>query len=177
IRDLLWAQDFARLNREEMMDRVMKELSYIFYGEDGHQDEMEIERINCHHNFTQQEEHFGNKVWITRKGAIQMRKNQKGIIPGSMGTRSYIVSGLENALSFNSAPHGAGRRFSRSEAKRRFTLEDLAKAMGDISYRHSKSLIDEIPMAYKDIDEVMENSKELVHVDHTLKQIVNIKGD
>ena len=177
IRDLLWAQDFARLNREEMMDRVMNELSYIFYDEDGHQDEMEIERINCHHNFTQQEEHFGNKVWITRKGAIQMRKNQKGIIPGSMGTRSYIVSGLENALSFNSAPHGAGRRFSRSEAKRRFTLEDLAKAMGDISYRHSKSLIDEIPMAYKDIDEVMENSKELVHVDHTLKQIVNIKGD
>jgi tRNA-splicing ligase RtcB len=177
IRDLLWAQDFARLNREEMMDRVMKELSYIFYGEDGHQDEMDIERINCHHNFTQQEEHFGNKVWITRKGAIQMRKNQKGIIPGSMGTRSYIVSGLENALSFNSAPHGAGRRFSRSEAKRRFTLEDLAKVMGNISYRHSKSLIDEIPMAYKDIDEVMENSKELVHVDHTLKQIVNIKGD
>ena len=177
IRDLLWAQDFARLNREEMMDRVMTELSYVFYGEDGHQAEMEIERINCHHNFTQQEEHFGNRVWITRKGAIQMRKNQKGIIPGSMGTRSYIVSGLENALSFNSAPHGAGRRFSRSEAKRRFTLDDLASAMGDISYRHSKSLIDEIPMAYKDIDEVMENSKELVHVDHTLKQIVNIKGD
>ena len=177
IRDLLWAQDFARLNREEMMDRVMTELSYVFYGEDGHQAEMEIERINCHHNFTQQEEHFGNRVWITRKGAIQMRKNQKGIIPGSMGTRSYIVSGLENALSFNSAPHGAGRRFSRSEAKRRFTLDDLAEAMGDISYRHSKSLIDEIPMAYKDIDEVMENSKELVRVDHTLKQIVNIKGD
>jgi len=177
IRDLLWAQDFARLNREEMMDRVMTELSYVFYGEDGHQAEMEIERINCHHNFTQQEEHFGNRVWITRKGAIQMRKDQKGIIPGSMGTRSYIVSGLENALSFNSAPHGAGRRFSRAEAKRRFTLDDLAEAMGDISYRHSKSLIDEIPMAYKDIDEVMENSKELVHIDHTLKQIVNIKGD
>jgi len=177
IRDLLWAQDFARLNREEMMDRVMTELSYVFYGEDGHQAEMEIERINCHHNFTQQEEHFGNRVWITRKGAIQMRKDQKGIIPGSMGTRSYIVSGLENALSFNSAPHGAGRRFSRAEAKRRFTLDDLAEAMGDISYRHSKSLIDEIPMAYKDIDEVMENSKELVRVDHTLKQIVNIKGD
>ena len=175
--DLLWAQDFARLNREEMMDRVMKELSYALYGEDGHQSEIEIERINCHHNFTQQEQHFGNKVWITRKGAIQMMRNQKGIIPGSMGTQSYIVSAWENPLSFNSAPHGAGRRFSRSEAKRRFTMNDLEAAMGNISFRHSKSLIDEIPMAYKDIDEVMENSKELVQVDHSLKQIINIKGD
>jgi len=129
ITDLLWAQDFARLNREEMMDRVMKELSYTFYGEDGHQSEIEIERINCHHNFTQQERHFGHKVWITRKGAIQMKKNQKGIIPGSMGTQNYIVSGLENPFSFNSAPHGAGRRFSRSEAKRRFTMNDLEEAM------------------------------------------------
>jgi tRNA-splicing ligase RtcB (3'-phosphate/5'-hydroxy nucleic acid ligase) len=177
IRDLLWAQDFARLNREEMMDRVMKELSYTFYGEDGHQSQIEIERINCHHNFTQQETHFDRNVWITRKGAIQMMRGQKGIIPGSMGTRSYIVSGLENPLSYNSAPHGAGRRFSRAEAKRRFTMEDLASAMGNVSYRHSKTLLDEIPMAYKDIDEVMENSKELVHVDHTLKQVVNIKGD
>jgi tRNA-splicing ligase RtcB len=160
-----------------MMDRVMTELSYTLYGEDGHQSEIEIERINCHHNFTQQEQHFGKKVWITRKGAIQMKKAQKGIIPGSMGTQSYIVSGLENPLSFNSAPHGAGRRFSRSEAKRRFTMNDLEAAMGDISFRHSKSLIDEIPMAYKDIDEVIENSKELVKVDHTLRQIVNIKGD
>ena len=175
--DLLWAQDFARLNREEMMDRVLKELSYSFFGEDGHQPEIEIERINCHHNFSQQEQHFGNTVWVTRKGAIQMKKNQKGIIPGSMGTRSYIVSGLENPFAFNSAPHGAGRRFSRGEAKRRFTMEDLERAMGDISFRHSKSLIDEIPQAYKDIDEVMENSKELVHVDHVLRQVVNIKGD
>ena len=175
--DLLWAQDFARLNREEMMDRVMKELSYTFYGEDGHQSEIEIERINCHHNFTQQEQHFGSEVWITRKGAIQMKRGQRGIIPGSMGTQSYIVSGLGDPLSFNSAPHGAGRRFSRSEAKRRFTMDDLEAAMGDISFRHSKSLIDEIPMAYKDIDEVMENSKELVRIDHTLKQVVNVKGD
>ena len=175
--DLLWAPDFARLNREEMMDRVMKELSFAFYDEDGHQSEIEIERINCHHNFTQQERHFGNTVWITRKGAIQMKRGQRGIIPGSMGTQSYIVSGLENPLSFNSAPHGAGRRFSRSEAKRRFTMNDLEAAMGDISFRHSKSLIDEIPMAYKDIDEVMENSKELVRIDHTLKQVINVKGD
>jgi len=175
--DLLWAQDFARLNREEMMDRVLKELSYVFYDEGGHEPEMEIERINCHHNFTQQEQHFGNAVWITRKGAIQMRKDQKGIIPGSMGTRSYVVSGLQNPFSFNSAPHGAGRRFSRGEAKRRFTLADLKQSMGDISFRPSKSLIDEIPQAYKDIDEVMENSRELVHVDHVLRQVVNIKGD
>jgi tRNA-splicing ligase RtcB (3'-phosphate/5'-hydroxy nucleic acid ligase) len=175
--DLLWAQDFARLNRDEMMDRVMTELSYAFYGEDGHQSQIEKERINCHHNFTQQEEHFGNTVWITRKGAIQMKKDQKGIIPGSMGTRSYIVSGLQNPLSFNSAPHGAGRKFSRGEAKRRFTIDDLKKAMGDISFRQSKSLIDEIPQAYKDIDEVIENSRELVHVDHVLRQVVNVKGD
>ena len=111
--DLLWAQDFARLNRDEMMDRVMTELSYAFYTENGHQSQIEIERINCHHNFTQQEEHFGKTVWITRKGAIQMKKDQKGIIPGSMGTQSYIVSGLQNPLSFNSAPHGAGRRKKR----------------------------------------------------------------
>jgi tRNA-splicing ligase RtcB (3'-phosphate/5'-hydroxy nucleic acid ligase) len=175
--DLLWAQDFARLNRDEMTDRVMTELSYAFYGEDGHQSQIEKERINCHHNFTQQEEHFGNTVWITRKGAIQMKKDQKGIIPGSMGTKSYIVSGLQNPLSFNSAPHGAGRRFSRGEAKRRFTIDDLKKAMGDISFRQSKSLIDEIPQAYKDIDEVIENSRELVHVDHVLRQVVNVKGD
>ena len=106
-----------------------------------------------------------------------MRKDQRGIIPGSMGTRTYIVSGLQNPLSFNSAPHGAGRRFSRGEAKRRFTIDDLKKAMGDISFRQSKSLIDEIPQAYKDIDEVMENSRELVHVDHVLRQVVNVKGD
>lgn len=175
--DLLWAQDFARLNREEMMDRVMTELSYTFYNEDGHQSEIEVERINCHHNFTQQEHHFGETVWITRKGAIQMKQGQKGVIPGSMGTRTYIVSGLANPYSFNSAPHGAGRRFSRGEAKRRFTMSDLEQAMGDISYRHSKSLIDEIPLAYKDIDEVMENSRELVQVEHVLRQVVNVKGD
>ncbi len=177
IADLLWAQDFALLNREEMMDRVMKELSYTFYKEDGHQSEIELERINCHHNFTQPEMHFGNEVWITRKGAIQMKKDQKGIIPGSMGTRSYIVSGLENPYSYNSAPHGAGRRLSRTEAKRQYTLKDLEAAMGNISFRLSKSLIDEIPMAYKNIDEVMENSRELVQVEHVLQQIVNIKGD
>jgi tRNA-splicing ligase RtcB len=177
ITDLLWAQEFARFNRDEMMDRVMNQLSYTFYDEPGHQTEMELERINCHHNFTEQESHFGQNVWITRKGAIQMQQGQKGIIPGSMGTSSYVVSGLANPLSYNSAPHGAGRRLSRGEAKRRYTMKELEAAMGNISFRHSKSLVDEIPMAYKDIDEVMDNSKELVRVEHALKQIVNIKGD
>src|SRR5712692_3488126 len=175
--DLLWAQDFALLNREEMMDRVMTELSFLFYQEDGHQRDIELERINCHHNFTQRENHFDENVWVTRKGAIQMKQGQKGVIPGSMGTRSYIVSGLENKMSYHSAPHGAGRRFSRTEARRRFTMDDFEKAMAGIECRHSAKLIDELPMAYKNIDEVMENSKELVKVEHTLKQIVNVKGD
>lgn len=177
INDLLWAQDFALLNREEMMDRVMTELSYVFYTEDGHQKEIELDRINCHHNFTQRENHFNEDVWITRKGAIQMIAGQKGVIPGSMATSSYIVSGLENKMAYHSAPHGAGRRFSRGEARRRFTMEDFKKAMAGIECRHSAKLIDELPMAYKDIDEVMENSKELVKVDHRLRQVVSIKGD
>ncbi len=177
ITDLLWAQDFALLNREEMMDRVMVELSYLFFKEEGHQQELEIERINCHHNFTQRENHFDDDVWITRKGAIQMKLGQKGVIPGSMGTRSYIVSGLENKMAYHSAPHGAGRRFSRGEARRRFTMADFEKAMAGIECRHSAKLIDELPGAYKDIDEVMENSKELVKVEHTLRQVMNIKGD
>ncbi len=177
IKDMLWAQDFALLNREEMMDRVMIELSHAFHGEGGHEQAMEIERINCHHNFAQKEHHFGKNVWITRKGAIQTRTGQMGIIPGSMGTKSYIVSGLENRDSFHSAPHGAGRRFSRTEARKRFTMDDFREAMKGIEHRESKSLIDELPGAYKDIDEVMENSKELVKVEHTLKQVLNVKGD
>jgi tRNA-splicing ligase RtcB (3'-phosphate/5'-hydroxy nucleic acid ligase) len=177
ITDLLWAQDFALLNREEMMDRVMTELSYLFYKEDGHQSDIELERINCHHNFTQRENHFNENVWVTRKGAIQMKQGQKGVIPGSMGTRSYVVSGLENRMAYHSAPHGAGRRFSRGEARRRFTMEDFKKAMAGIECRHSAKLIDELPMAYKDIDEVMENSRDLVKIEHTLKQLVNVKGD
>lgn len=175
--DLLWAQEFARLNREEMMDRVLKELSYTFFNADGHQKEIEVGRINCHHNFTQLENHMGKNVWVTRKGAIQMMPGQLGVIPGSMGTRSYIVSGLGNPLSYMSAPHGAGRRFSRSEARRRFTMDDFEREMDGIECRHSLELIDEIPSAYKDIDEVMENSKSLVSILYELRQIVNIKGN
>jgi tRNA-splicing ligase RtcB len=177
IRDLLWAQDFALSNREEMMDRAMTELSYCMFNEGGHEQAMSRKRINCHHNFTQMENHFGKDMWITRKGAIQMKAGQLGVIPGSMGTRSYVVSGLGNPFSYNSAPHGAGRRMSRNKARELFTLQDLEKAMAGISSRLRPQLIDEIPGAYKDIDEVMENSKELVKVEHTLKQIINIKGD
>jgi len=177
MRDLHWAQDFALANREEMMDRAMTELSFTMYKETGHEQGMEKQRINCHHNFTQMEHHFGKDMWITRKGAIQMKQGQLGVIPGSMGTRSYIVSGLENPLSYHSAPHGAGRRMSRTKARKQFTMDDLKKAMEGVSARLRPELIDEIPGAYKDIDEVMENSKELVRIEHALKQIVNVKGD
>lgn len=177
IYDLMWAQEFALLNREEMMDRVMKELSYFFFKEDGHQREIEVSRINCHHNFTQCEHHFGEDVYITRKGAIEMKKGQLGIIPGSMGTRSYIVEGLGNPDSYNSAPHGAGRRFSRTEARRRFTMEDFERELVGVEVNHSKEFIDEIPSAYKDIDKVMEYASPLVVIKHTLKQVLNIKGN
>ena len=177
LRDLNWAQQFALHNRNEMMDRVLTEVSFAVHGEDGHQADLELQRINSHHNFTQKEHHFGHNVWVTRKGAIRARREDWAMIPGSMGTRSYIVVGKENPLSFNSAPHGAGRRYSRTKARRLFSLDDLSKAMEGIEYRHSKVLLDEIPGAYKDIDEVIENARELVEVKYVLKQFVNVKGD
>lgn len=175
-----WAQEFALLNREEMMDRVLTE---IFYSaatplmKDKDVFTFEIERINCHHNFTQIENHFGENVWITRKGAIQAKEGMKGMIPGSMGAKSYIVSGLENKMAFHSAPHGAGRKMSRNKAREAFKMEDFDKALEGIEHRRSEVLLDEIPGAYKDIDEVMENAKELVKIEHTLRQIINVKGD
>ena len=177
IRDLRWAQDFALLNREEMMDRVMTELSYAVYGEGGHENELELERIQCHHNFTQKERHYGKDVWISRKGAIQAKEGQMGLIPGSMGTASYVVRGLGSESAFETAPHGAGRRFSRSQAKKRFTMDDFDRDMQGIEVRRSKEFIDELPGAYKDIDTVMEQSKDLVEIVHTFRQIVNVKGD
>jgi tRNA-splicing ligase RtcB len=125
------------------------------------------------------ESHFGKNKWITQKGAIQMKQDQFGVIPGSMGTRSYLVSGLGNAYSYHSAPHGAGRGMSRTKARETFTMQDLELelAMQGVAARLRSSLIDEIPGAYKDIDTVMENSRELVKIEHTLKQIVNVKGD
>jgi tRNA-splicing ligase RtcB len=177
IRDVVWAQNFARLNRDEMMDRVMKELSRHVYGDSDHTAALEAQRINCHHNFTQLEEHFGRRVWVTRKGAIEARRGMWAMIPGSMGTRSYIVTGLENPMAFNSAPHGAGRRLSRTAARRQYTMRDLDSAMQGIEFRRSSMLVDEIPSAYKNIDEVMEHARDLVEVKHVLKQFVNVKGD
>src|SRR3990167_1218972 len=177
IRDMRWAQHFALLNRDEMMDRVLKDVSYAVFKENGYQAEFEGERIISHHNFTQIENHFGQNIWVTRKGAIKADLGYKMMIPGSMGTRSYIVSGLGNPMSFNSAPHGAGRKFSRGRARKEFTMEDFDKAMTGIAHRRTDILLDEIPGAYKDIDEVMENAKSLVKIEATLKQILNAKGD
>jgi tRNA-splicing ligase RtcB len=177
IRDLHWAQQFAFLNRSEMMDRALTELSMAVHGDDRHQADLELQRINCHHNFTQQEEHFGQTVWVTRKGAIEARRGMWAMIPGSMGARSYIVEGKSNAESFCSAPHGAGRRYSRTKARQLFTMRDLDAAMHGIEFRRSQVLLDEIPGAYKDIDQVMEYAKELVDVRYVLKQFVNVKGD
>lgn len=177
IRDMQWAQKFALLNRDEMMDRVLKDISFHIWKENGHQKEFEVERINSHHNFTQQENHLGKNVWVTRKGAIKADVGYKAMIPGSMGTRSYIVSGLGNSMSFNSAPHGAGRKFSRAKARAQFNMNDFDKAMEGIEHRRTDILLDEIPAAYKDIDQVMENAKDLVKTEAILKQILNVKGD
>ena len=174
LRDLHWAQRFALLNREEMMDRLIAEVRSHVRGTGA---TLELERINCHHNFTQVEHHFGENVWVTRKGAIEANPGQKAMIPGSMGTSSYIVRGLGNPLAFNSAPHGAGRRYSRTKARARFTLADLKESMKGIEFNARPEFIDEIPGAYKDIDEVMANARELVAIEHRLKQIVNVKGE
>jgi tRNA-splicing ligase RtcB len=172
IRDLHWAQHYALLNREEMMDRVIRQL-----GEFLREPVVESERVNCHHNFTQRESHAGRSVWVSRKGAIEARRGQLGLIPGSMGTRSYVVEGLGNELSLCSAPHGAGRQFSRNAARRRFSREQLRQAMAGIEYRDTDAFLDEHPQAYKDIDQVMADSADLVRIRHTLRQAVNVKGD
>jgi tRNA-splicing ligase RtcB len=160
-----------------MMDRVLTEVGRaVSAGGRGARD-LELQRINSHHNFTQQEDHFGARVWITRKGAIKATRDSWAMIPGSMGTRSYIVVGKENAMSFHSAPHGAGRRYSRTKARKLFTMTDLNRAMEGIEYRRSGALLDEIPGAYKDIDQVMDNARELVETKFVLKQFINVKGD
>lgn len=172
IRELRWAQHFALLNREEMMDRVVRQ-----YAEWVGEPVTELERINCHHNYTEQEKHFGKNVWLSRKGAINAEAGRPGLIPGSMGTASYVVVGKGNALSLNSSPHGAGRAFSRSAARKRFTGDELREAMKGIEYRDTDAFINEIPGAYKDIDQVMADAADLVEIRHTLRQIVNVKGD
>lgn len=172
IRELRWAQHFALLNREEMMDRVANQLGRFL-----DTPVEERERINCHHNFTESERHFGKQVWVSRKGAIMADAGRPGLIPGSMGTASYVVEGRGNAMALNSSPHGAGREYSRSAARKTFTHEQLREAMVGIEYRDTEAFIDEIPQAYKPIDRVMADAADLVTVRHTLRQIVNVKGD
>lgn len=168
-----WAQDFASANRKFMMLRTLNAVRKVL----GRHDIVETEiAINCHHNYVTKEHHFGANVWITRKGAIRARKGDLGIIPGSMGTGSFIVKGKGNPDSFCSCSHGAGRKMGRGEAKRRFTVEDLAKQTAGVECRKDADVVDEIPEAYKSINDVMANQSDLVDVVHTLKQVVNVKG-
>jgi tRNA-splicing ligase RtcB (3'-phosphate/5'-hydroxy nucleic acid ligase) len=170
VRDLQWCQDYARVNREIMLEEVLKDLRH----EVG--DFTTETPVNCHHNYVAWERHFGEDVMVTRKGAIRAGRGEAGIIPGSMGTGSFIVRGLGNAEAFESAPHGAGRKMSRGEARRRFTREDLAKQTEGVECRKDAGVLDEIPGAYKPIGEVIENSSDLVEVVARLKQVVCVKG-
>lgn len=172
IADMLWAQDYARANRDQMMDRALREVT-AFIGT-GRQ----TQRINCHHNFTRQEVHGGERLWITRKGAIRAGADDLGVIPGSMGTGTFVVRGRGSAASWESCSHGAGRRHSRTQAKKLFTGDDLAAQMAGKVWLADRaaSLVDEIPSAYKDIDQVMADQADLVEVLHTLHQVLNYKG-
>ena len=167
-----WAQNYARRNRTAMMDRLIavarKVITRPFT--------VNVEAVNCHHNYVQKETHFGSEIFVTRKGALSARKGELGIIPGSMGARSYIVRGLGNEESFCSCSHGAGRTMSRNEARRRFTVADQERATAHVECRKDREVIDEIPMAYKEIDAVMHAQRSLVEVVHTLRQVVCVKG-
>jgi len=166
-----WAQDYAMVNRREMMRLVLGALS------DGlSRFDITKEAINCHHNYVAREHHFGADVYVTRKGAIRAGEGELGIIPGSMGARSFIVRGKGNADSFCSCSHGAGRRMSRGKAKRQFSQQDLEQQTLGVECRKDKAVIDEIPAAYKDIDQVMANQQDLVEMVHTLKQVLCVKG-
>ena len=172
VRGVGWAQKFARLNREVMMQAVIgalrKSIAKPF--------ETHLEAVNCHHNYVQKETHFGQEVFVTRKGAVSAKAGELGIIPGSMGAKSFIVRGKGNPDSFNSCSHGAGRTMSRTKAKKLFTVEDQVRATEGVECRKDAEVIDEIPMAYKDIDAVMLAQNDLVEVVYTLKQVVCVKG-
>lgn len=167
-----WAQAFARQNREVMMQRILHslrtDLGLVFT--------CDKQAVNCHHNYVQKEMHFGQEVWLTRKGAVSAAVGDMGIIPGSMGARSYIVRGKGNVDSFNSCSHGAGRTMSRTKAKKVISLEQHEQAMRGVEARLDRGVLDESPAAYKDIDTVMQAQSDLVDIVHTLKQIVNVKG-
>lgn len=172
MRDLRWAQHFALLNRDEMMHRVAACLSKW-----AGVPVQALETIRCHHNYTSREKHFGKDVWLSRKGAIDASDGKPGLIPGSMGTASYVVAGKGNRLALDSSPHGAGRNYSRSAARKTFTRAQLDEAMEGIEWGRSDAFLDEIPGAYKDIDVVMADAADLVEIRHILRQIVNVKGD
>lgn len=167
-----WAQDYAFENRRVMMEAVLNALRITI----PKPFTITQEAINCHHNYVEQEKHFGKKLWVTRKGAIRARKDDLGIIPGSMGQRSYIVRGKGNLDSYCSCAHGAGRKMSRTAARKKFTVQDLREQTKGVESRKDKAVLDEIPGAYKDIDEVMANQTDLVEVLHTLKQVICVKG-
>ena len=168
-----WAQRYARANREIMMRAALDSLQRA---KELPSFSVERSAINCHHNYVQREHHYDHDVFVTRKGAVSARDGQLGIIPGSMGTRSYIVRGKGNPESFHSCSHGAGRRMSRTQAKRQFSIEDHERATEGVECRKDASVIDETPMAYKDIDRVMEAQRDLVEIVHTLRQVVCVKG-
>ena len=170
IRDLFWAQRYALLNRQTMFE-IYKTILKGFFPEIKFE-----EPILCHHNYVSEETHFGEDVIVTRKGAISAREGEWGIIPGSMGTKSYIVRGLGNPESFHSASHGAGRRMSRTQAKKNYTIEDLEAQTSGVECRKDPGVLDEIPGAYKNIDVVINNQKDLVKVEYELKQILCVKG-
>jgi tRNA-splicing ligase RtcB len=173
VRAVSWAQDFARINREVMMDRALLAIANAL----GRAVEVANSAVvQCHHNYISKENHFGENVWVTRKGAVRARLGDLGIIPGSMGARSFIVRGKGNADSFHSCSHGAGRRMSRGAARKAITLEDHAKATAGIECRKDADVIDESPAAYKNIEAVLEAQRDLVEVVHALRQVVNVKG-
>lgn len=168
-----WAQEYARTNRELMLVAIEEALASVpslppFA--------TRVLAVSCHHNYVRRERHYGREVWITRKGAVRAGKGELGIVPGSMGARSFIVRGLGNPESFESCSHGAGRLLSRTEARRRFTLADHAEATAGVECRKDEAVLDETPAAYKPIDAVMNAQKDLVEVLHTLKQVVCVKG-
>jgi tRNA-splicing ligase RtcB len=173
IRDLRWAQHFALLNRREMMHRFTRCVEAWI----GAEVDPLSEQVECHHNYTERETHWGKEVWLSRKGAINAEAGVPGLIPGSMGTRSYVVTGKGNRLALNSSPHGAGREYSRSAARRKFTRADLDAAMEGIEWRHTDAFLDEIPGAYKPIEVVMQDASDLVEIRHELRQVLNVKGE
>lgn len=166
-----WAQEYAMQNRQCMLDLVLSALARHLPAF-----EVTTEAVNCHHNYVAHEHHYGANVWVTRKGAIRAREGDLGIVPGSMGAKSYIVRGKGNPESFNSSAHGAGRKMSRTAAEKAFTETDLANQTVGVICRKDKGVIDEIPGAYKDIDQVMANQNDLTEILHTLKQVVCVKG-